>query len=161
MSDLQKILADLNACPEAAEWVGDKDAGEAWTTCERGDWMLWLATEVNIDRKLIVLAACDCAEPALKYATSDAPRIAIETARAWCRDEATIEQVKDAASAAAYAAAYAAYSKASHNAAVHAAHAVYAAYAAHAAARAESLKHSADLVRQRIPLEVIADRLKR
>jgi hypothetical protein len=181
----------MAACPEAVDWVDDKDLKTAWNTCERADWMLWLAAKTGIDRKLLVLVACDCAETALKYVPDgeDRPRQAIETARKWCAGEASIDQVRndaadadDAATAAAvadahaaYAAAYAAahahasYAQDVHLQAAHAsyaaAHTAYAAaYAADAAyaaaanaARKKSLKTMSEMVRNRIPLEIIVE----
>jgi hypothetical protein len=87
--------------------------------------MLRKAGEIGVPRKLLVAAACECARLALKFVPEgeERPRKAIEVAEAWCRGEATPEQVKEAASASAYAAhAYAAYASA---------YAAYA-YAAHA-----------------------------
>ena len=64
-----------------------------------------------------MLAACACAETALKYVKpgEDRPHKAIETARAWARGEASIDDVRKAAYAAdaAYAA-YAAYAAAAY-----------------------------------------------
>jgi hypothetical protein len=105
----------------------------AWESCPRGDWLLWIAARAGVDRKAIVLAACDCAALALRFVPpcEQRPRIAIATTRKWARGRATIEQVRAAAYAAAAAAAadaaYAAYA---------AADAAYAAYAAYAAADA-------------------------
>jgi len=191
-------LEELHACQPAIDWVNNKDLKTAWATCERGDWMLWLADHINIDKKLMVLAACDCAEPALSYipANEKRPAKAIETASNWCNGKAYIEEVNAAADAAydagyaayaadtayapgsaaacaAYAAAHAACaSDATAQAAAHASDA--AAYAAHAAnaanatargtfadyatcraAHDENLKESADIVRERIPFEMI------
>jgi len=161
MSDFRKQLKKLNACGDAVKWVGDRDMQTAWAECERGDWMLWLAAKIGVDRKLLVLAACDCAEPALAYVREgeDRPRIAIETARLWCEGKATNEEVRSAAvaayaaSTAASTAAYAAASTAAYASAVAA---VAAAAAADAAAHSASLKLSANKVRGRIPVEVIA-----
>ena len=113
MKSTKDILTKLGACPEAVKWAGRKTHKKAWGTCQRGDWLLWIAGKLNVDRKKLVLAACGCARTALKYVPEgeDRPRIAIETAEAWIKGEATIEQVRTAAYAAtnaAYAAAYAA-----------------------------------------------------
>ena len=114
---LHDQLVAIAACRDAVEWVGTRPIEQAWAECERGDWMLWLSGKIDIDRKLIVLAACACAEPALAFvpAGEDRPRRAIEVARAWCADAATLDDVRAAAYAyaaadadAAYAAAYAA-----------------------------------------------------
>jgi len=115
------LLRNLNACPEATGWARGKDLRTAWTTCDRGDWLFWLAGRMADQpgwptRRQIVLAACACAETALKYVKpgEDRPRVAIETARAWVRGDASVEDVRVARknAAAAYAAADAARAKA-------------------------------------------------
>jgi hypothetical protein len=122
-------LKRLGACGDARTWCKEQPSiATAWSNCKRGDWLLWVAARVitnPVERMLVVLAACDCAEKALVHVPTgeDRPRQCIETVRAWTRGEATIEQVRegrrdDAAYAAAAAAAYAA------------ADAAYAAYAA-------------------------------
>ena len=171
MKSTKDILTKLGACTEAVKWAGRKTPKKAWETCKRGDWLLWIASKLDIDRKKLVLAACACARTALKYVPvgEDRPRIAIETAEAWTRGEATIEQVRTAAraaSAAADAAADAAASAAADaasaaaRAAYAAARAAYAASAAasaaaHAAAHAAARKDIADIVRKIIPFSVI------
>lgn len=38
-------LRDLEACPEAIEWVGERrSARRAWEECPRGDWLIWVAS---------------------------------------------------------------------------------------------------------------------
>jgi len=168
MKTTQAILTELAACPEAVKWAGRKTHKKAWETCKRGEWLLWIAGKVDIDRKLLVLAACACARTALKYVPDgeDRPRIAIETAEAWVRGEATIDQVRSASYAAAYAACAANAANAAH--AANAANAAYAAnaasYAASLAAYAANAAHAADaaarkdmaaIVRKIIPFSVI------
>ena len=84
-------------CSESREWLETQpDARTAWETCRRGDWMLYqLAHRRGIDRKRLVSVACKCARLALRYvpAGEQRPRIAIDTAEALCRGEATAEQV--------------------------------------------------------------------
>jgi hypothetical protein len=117
-------LRSLRACDSAIAWASTQpNAATAWAACERGDWLLWLAARVHLDRKRLVQAACACARQALQYIPDgeDRPRLAIETAEAWARGEATIEELRkaaDAASAAAAAAAYAYASAANASAAV-------------------------------------------
>ena len=137
-------LNDMNACSEAVEWVGKRGLMTAWRDCPRGDWMLWLAGRLDIDRKLLVLVACDCAETALQYVPEgeDRPAKCIQITRDWCNGTASLDDVR-AARRAADAAATAAYA------------ATYAAYAAAYAARTKALKICADLVRKRIPVSVI------
>jgi hypothetical protein len=169
------LLVELNACSEAREWAKGKSLAVVWKTCKRGDWLLWLcgrmADKPNWPtRKEVVLAACDCAELALKHvpAGEDRPRKCIEVVRAWAAGTATIEDVRTArhaaayaaaayaadAAAAAYAAAYAAYAAADAYAAAYAA----AAYAADAdaAARTKTLATCAVLVRKRLKIARIS-----
>jgi hypothetical protein len=113
--------------------------------------MLWLAGKMADKpgwwtRKQVVLAACDCAETALKYvkAGEDRPQKAIETARQWAKGEATLQQVRAAAAAAYAASAYAASAAAAVAAADAAADAVASADAAVAAADAAAAVAAAD-----------------
>ena len=155
MKTIQQQLRLLGACASAREWAEDKTASEIWTSCERGDWLLWWAARFADRADLhgrVVLAACDCAELALpvfeaRYADDRRPRTAIETARRYARGEATIDDVRVAADAAraAAAAAYAANDAA--------ANAAYAAIAANAAGvGAARLRQCADIVRKWIPV---------
>jgi len=68
-SDLLRHLRAMSACSDAIEWVECMPGKltDLWATCHRGDWMLWLAARSGIKRQRIVLAACDCAEQALRY----------------------------------------------------------------------------------------------
>ena len=118
--EFSNLLRRIGACSEAREWAKGKDFAQVWEQCERGDWLLWLCGRMSDKdgwptRQQVVLAACDCAETALKYvkAGEDRPRKAIETARLWAEGKATIQEVRTAADAAyAYAAADAAYAAA-------------------------------------------------
>ena len=170
----RKILLKLGASCEGFEWAVDKPLQEAWETCHRGDWMLWAAEKVSVDRQLLVAAACDCAELALPYVPSgeDRPRIAIETARKWIRGEATLEEVQAAsyassdasfASDASYAASSASSASSYASSASYAASsASYASDAADAAsARETTHRQCADIVRKHIPWETMAELGKR
>ena len=148
---LRSRLEALDACSEAREWAGRKGLRTVWRTCERGDWMLWLAGRVGVDRHVFVLAACECARLSLVHvpAGEDRPRVAIETAERWARGDTTVS-IADVRKAA------------------HAAHAAYAAYAdadadaayadrssAASGVRAATLRLCADIVRKHITFETI------
>ena len=131
-------LKSQSACAEAIAWCGERSAREAYTQCERADWLLWALGQI-VDRQLLVLAACACARRALQYVPAGEmrPLRAIETAERWSRGGAKISEVQtaaDAAGAAAVAAAWAAEAEAAGAAAVAAAWAAEAAEAARAAA---------------------------
>ena len=178
MTDLEltDLLNSLYACHDAKVWAKGKDLSTAWNTCERADWMLWLLGKM-VDkpgwqtRSVLVKAACDCAETALRCVPKGEtrPLVAIETARRWARGQASITGVMVAraaaadADAAAYAAADAAYAAAAAAAAADAdAAAADAAYAADAAAAAAAYADATAklsshttmcaLIRQRIPV---------
>jgi hypothetical protein len=132
------LLNELNACDTAKDWAIGKSFAEVWNTCDRGDWLLWLASQMIgkegwFDHNQIVLAAIECAESCLKYIAKDKsqPKECLDIVRLWIAGKATLDEVKIAASAAyAFAAASATYS------AVYAAYAS-AAYASTYAAEAE------------------------
>jgi hypothetical protein len=91
---LRQFLTSRDACSAAMDWLGDRDSGQMWAECERPDWLLWWAGQA-VSRQELVLAACDCAEMALRYVPEgeNRPRLAIETARRCARGEATAEEV--------------------------------------------------------------------
>ena len=142
----ENLLHELNACSSAVEWAHGKTLHVVWNTCNHGDWLLWLAGKMADKkgwptRKQLVLAACACAEQALKYVpkSEERPKKAIQIARAWARGKATIEEVRNAASAAC-SAANAADAASAANAACAA---CYAAFAASAACSAASAAYAA------------------
>ena len=174
--DLGLALERVGACTDAREWLagerrrrpaeGGATLRDRWDACDRGDWLLWLAARVGVDRRLVVRAAVACAREALPIYERARPgdtrvRTCLDVAEAWTRGEATIEQVREAsrgaylAADAAYAyadAAYAAYADAAY-AYADAAYAAYAAaayaayadaaYAAYAYADAYAAAHAA------------------
>lgn len=56
---MKKLLKELNACPEAIQWAGNKSWREIYDTCDRGDWLLWLFAKTNPDeiRNLLIIQA--------------------------------------------------------------------------------------------------------
>jgi hypothetical protein len=145
-AELRQFLASRSACQPAMDWLGDRDSGQMWADCERPDWLLWWAAHA-VPRQELVLAACDCAELALRFvpANEHRPRLAIETARRWATGEATVEEVRAARAAAddAADAAYAARAGARAAADAVAAAAAYAVAAAAAYAAADAAAYAA------------------
>ena len=139
-------LKRMGACESAVEWADQFDTlQEAWDSCERGDWMLWLLGKLSgppqsKSRKKLVFTSCKCARLAWPYVQEENRPVVkrcLETAESWAQDKgATLEEVIAVAndayiSAKAAKAAYAAWAA---NAAAEAARAVthplYAAWAA-------------------------------
>jgi hypothetical protein len=100
-------LRAMNACDEAVAWVGSRTLRQAWTECERGDWMAWLTAKLHLDSRA---AAADMAERVWHLVEPDSQLAcawAIDCARRNADDEERDAAV-DAAGAAAVAAALAA-----------------------------------------------------
>lgn len=99
---LDTMLSRLGACSDGQDSVQDKTLAQAWRSCIRPDWMMWLTSKVlrsSKDQKLLTLAACACVRLALKYlpASEKAPLIAIRTAEKWARGEVSWIEMQNAA----------------------------------------------------------------
>ena len=155
---IAKLETACREAREAIEWAEQYDGlQEAWTQCERGDWMLWLVGRMaksKRDRQQLALAACACARLALPYVPvgETHPLHAIEITERWARGEVgvTLKMVRHAIAAAYYTinANYAANYAATYAANYVAAHA---AYASNAATRISVLNQCADIVRHYYP----------
>lgn len=156
MNEIQTKLLKLYACEDALQWAGDYDTFlAAWRACDRGDWVLWLAAKLKVERPLLVKAACQCARLALPYTQDDRPLKAIETAERWASGDPGVSihalQVAALPALAAFYATEAAFyaARAARAATDRAAHAASEDRAAHAAAAyaaraAASAAHAAD-----------------
>lgn len=175
-------------CVESVAWMAtlpaDTTPEQAWNACKDGSWLLWLCGILGVDRKQLVLAACDIAETALVHVQpgEQRPRLAIDTARRWCRGDAMYTETMSANQFASYAAssayARADYVPTSASSAAYAAASTHSSYAAavHAAdaariaaneiasgrdAASESLALAADMVRKFIQWPVVEAKLVR
>jgi len=106
MSFKQQLI-EMDACQEAIDWVENRTIKEAWTDCQRGDWMLWLLEQMEgekgwLDEKKIMLLGCWCTRRALKYVPEGEtrPLKAIETKEKWAKGETTREEMDVARSVA-------------------------------------------------------------
>ena len=151
MTRLETKLNTIDACGEAIDWASTQKGSfqKSWDKCPRGDWLLWLLVRSKSDNKKIVLASCKIARTVLKYipTVEKRPLVAIQTAEAWVRGEATLEEVREASSSSASSAVYAAQANAAYyaayaSAAASADAAYYAAYAS-AAASADAAYYAA------------------
>lgn len=96
VTDWTETDVPSDACSDAVAWLRTQpDAATAWRTCERGDWMLWLAGRRagrpgSDARRVLVLAACDCAELARPHWRDRDVEVldrCLTTARRWARGE--------------------------------------------------------------------------
>ena len=146
-------LDSLSACSEAKKYVASRSSlSDAWRTCERGDWMLWLIARVlwrdsptpfgSIEHRRMIACLYEIiATNALPFANDERVFSCAETLRAYAEgsncDPTALARAAGAAARAARAAGAAAW----------AARAARAAEAAAWAAEADSLRCSAEIVR--------------
>ena len=144
-------LEKTGACKEAIFYVRtQKNYEEAWYNCSRGDWMLWIAAKLQIDKRLLTLTKGKCAATVLRLMKDKRSKKAVKAAIDYGHGLIGDEELKNAADAA-YDAAYAAYG-------IDAA-AAYAAYAAADAAACAYVKKqnqlkTADICRDLLTKEV-------
>ena len=148
---MKELLIKLNACNEARKWASNKSIDEIWATCHRGDWMLWLARKLDIDKRVLTLAKGHCANTVRHLMKDERSIAAVDMAIKYGEGNATDSELAAAADAAYDAtAAYAA--------AAYAADA--AAYAAAADARKKSQQATFEICRKYIPLDLILAAIK-
>ncbi|KKN76353.1 hypothetical protein LCGC14_0370390, partial [marine sediment metagenome] len=122
MTITKKIeIAKFNPCSEAVEFREKfKTFEESWQNCPRGDWMLWIAQRLKVDKRILTLAKGKCVETVLHLMKDDRSKAAVKAAIDYGNGLIDGDQL----SAAAYDAA------AADDAAAYDAYAAYAAYAA-------------------------------
>ena len=151
-------LERLSACKEAVLFSAKfKTPKEAWENCPRGDWMLWIASRLNVDKRLLTLAKGRCAETVLHLMRDQRSKDAVRAAIDFWEGRIDDEQLKIAA-----AAAYVAYAAAAAVADAYAADAyVAAAYAAAAEAAdayvADDARKQNQLATANICREILTD----
>lgn len=143
-------------CKDAIKYYGTKKSFEqAWNDCPRGDWMLWIAARLSIDRKLLVLSAVRCARTVQDLMTDERSLKALDVAEMWATTERVTDQELKGSANAAWAAAWAsratdaaAATYAAAYATLAAADATWVASSAFAAALAANQKQVADICRE-------------
>jgi leucyl aminopeptidase (aminopeptidase T) len=159
-------LENINACKEAREWLQDKTLQEAFTTCERSDWMLWAYARLYPDNlRELTLAKGHCVNTVRHLMKDERSIKAIDAAILFGEgkiDKSELDAANAAAkvaaanatNAAVYAAYVASYAAASAAYAVANAASSYTAKtaAAFVAAQKQSLKEQADICRKYLTL---------
>lgn len=87
------------ACAESIGWIKQNNVQsleEAWTSCERGDWLLWMAEHLGVDRRKLAICAALSAHTIVQYVQDQRNRDAIRVAFLWGRGKATDEQLEAA-----------------------------------------------------------------
>ena len=104
-------LKKLKACSEAVDWAEGKTWEEMWTTCEHGDWMMWLLGKLNFPKKRIVKINCRIIREqkagegtVWDLLTDERSRAYVELLERWAAGEEITEEQMAAAARAARAA---------------------------------------------------------
>ena len=132
-------LKKNDACGGSIKWVEENNIStleDAWNTCNRGDWLLWMADKLGIDKHKMTICGALCAHTVVEHMENPRSRNAVRVAFLFGRGKATLEELKEARIAAWAAAAAAAAAAAWAVAAAAAAAADAAAWAVAAAAAA-------------------------
>lgn len=103
MKKLRKLLFEIDACHEAIGWATGKTIEEAVNYCHRGDWLLWLAREIEVELEPFILAKAICAKTVIHLMTDERSRRAVEVAEAFGLGKATFDELETAAENAAKA----------------------------------------------------------
>jgi hypothetical protein len=102
--EVLRLVVRKGGDPEVEVWLAETpgSAAELWMECPRGDWLFSLASEVGVERTLLVRTACACAREALAAVGTVDPlaRQALEVAEAWSRGEASLPDLLAAESGA-------------------------------------------------------------
>lgn len=149
MTNLNELLTNLDACDPAKQWATNKSWNEIYTTCDRGNWLLWLFARTNPDDlQLLTLAAGHCANTVRHLMKDDRSLAAVDGTIAYGEGRITFEQLAVLRIAAATAAASHATTTAAGyaaNAASYADNAVYYAYK-------KNQRLTADICRKYLPI---------
>ena len=98
-------ISKYSPCKEAMEFRSNYETSkEAWESCPRGDWMLWIAKKAGVDMLKLTTAKALCANTVRHLMRDDRSKNAIDVALKFGKGEATREELDAAAAYAAYAA---------------------------------------------------------
>jgi hypothetical protein len=102
-------IAQYNPCLTGKDYYDSKASfEEAWNECERGEWLLWISTKLEIDRRLLVKAAALCANTVRHLMEDKRSTDAIDACLRYTAGEIGERELIEYATAAYAAASYAA-----------------------------------------------------
>lgn len=97
-------ITKFNPCESALDYYNQFDTSEdAWKNCPRGDWMLWIASQLGIDDRKLTLAKALCANTVKHLMKDKRSREAVYVAFKYGRGKATKDELRTAAANAAAA----------------------------------------------------------
>lgn len=91
-------ISTFSPCKESIEFRKQfPDFKSAWENCPRGDWMLWIAQKLDVDKLKLITAKALCANT-IRHLMKDERSIkAVDVAILFGQGKATIKELKDAA----------------------------------------------------------------
>jgi len=87
------------ACKESIKWIKQNNIQSlenAWYACERGNWLLWMAEKLKVDKRKLVLCAALYAHTVMQYMEDARSRDAVRIAFLWGRGKATDVELEKA-----------------------------------------------------------------
>lgn len=103
----------FDPCDDAVDYLATQlDLKSAWENCTRGDWMAWVATQIGVSKRTIILAGSLYTKTAYHLMSEEAKK-AVDFAEKYGRGQSTEEEfetTKKVACAAAISAGFLAYS---------------------------------------------------
>lgn len=94
-------LESLNPCKTGAIWVAAQSSYQsAWETCDRGDWMLWIAKQRRVDSRKFAGAKSACARLVVHLMTDKRSVDAVVAAERFAKGEVSVSELEIAAKAA-------------------------------------------------------------
>ena len=100
--NFQQFLIEKRACQDAQNWAKGRTIEQAIDECHRGDWLLWLAEELGVEKRLLVGTAGHCANTVRHLMQDERSRNCVDVCLAYGKGEATDEELTKAAARAAY-----------------------------------------------------------
>lgn len=87
-------IEKYNPCKEAIFFRNKyKTFKEAWDNCNRGDWMLWIAYQVVVDKRILTYAKALCAETVIHLMKDKRSINAIKVAKLYGKGKATKQEL--------------------------------------------------------------------
>lgn len=100
MKTFRELLIEREACEPAREWAGDMTVEEVVEKCHRGDWLLWLAEEVGVEQRLLILAGGLSANTVRHLMKDELSKNAVDVYIRYGQGQATCHELVAAAHAA-------------------------------------------------------------
>ena len=97
-------IEEYEACKDAVEYREQFNTfQEAWKNCQRGDWMLWIAFKLKVNKRTLTLTKARCAKTVMHLMEDERSIKAVKVAEKYGLGYATEEELEEASNDASYA----------------------------------------------------------